>query len=449
MPESPKHRLRVFLCHASADKPKVRELHERLVAEGWIDSWLDAAKLLPGQHWSTTIKLALAEADSIIIFISNHSINREGFVQREMNYAWDLSLEKPRHTIFLIPIRLEECEVPYDLRERQWADYFGDKKEQTYAALLQSLTLRYEQKLRIEAEEETRLKNSKSDGEAAKQKARLENLKSGREVNEKIERKPAGESEQAAIALSEVQVPESPISGKNNQEAEAEIKSDLSKIEEQNIATEEKSRIDAIRETGEGNSKPEDRTGSPRKVTVAPRRKSPSPAKSFPEVQVAVPKTLVKSEIKQKPRKPIYNDENFQMALFFILAISFSILFYIVNRQALTRISSLTPMPSGGPYFYPTEQALTSENLTKEAPTLFTRPTETGAFFSATITPHPATQTIGAAFTQIAISSQPVIPTSTPSQYERNIQFAYLFWGLMAAILLMVLIKRFFPNDYP
>ena len=39
MPESRK--LRVFLCHASQDKPIVRELYQRLLAEVWIDPWLE------------------------------------------------------------------------------------------------------------------------------------------------------------------------------------------------------------------------------------------------------------------------------------------------------------------------------------------------------------------------------------------------------------------------
>lgn len=29
-------KLRVFLCHTSQDKPIVRELYRRLLAEGWI-----------------------------------------------------------------------------------------------------------------------------------------------------------------------------------------------------------------------------------------------------------------------------------------------------------------------------------------------------------------------------------------------------------------------------
>lgn len=42
-------KLKVFLCHASQDKPIVHQLYEKLVVEGWIEPWLDAKKLLPGQ----------------------------------------------------------------------------------------------------------------------------------------------------------------------------------------------------------------------------------------------------------------------------------------------------------------------------------------------------------------------------------------------------------------
>ena len=173
MPDDPNRPLKVFLCHAHADRGIVRELYQRLKGERWIDPWLDAAKLLPGQHWTTVIRQSLADADSVIILISSNSIDREGFVQREMNYAWDISLEKPRSVIYLIPLRLEDCEVPFELKERQWADYFGEVKEETYHALLQSLKIRHEQKLRLEAEEHARQEKQKQEREAT-EKARLE-----------------------------------------------------------------------------------------------------------------------------------------------------------------------------------------------------------------------------------------------------------------------------------
>jgi hypothetical protein len=51
-------KLRVFLCHSSADKPIVRELYQRLNAEGWIDPWLDEKKLIPSQDLDMIIKEA-------------------------------------------------------------------------------------------------------------------------------------------------------------------------------------------------------------------------------------------------------------------------------------------------------------------------------------------------------------------------------------------------------
>jgi len=38
--------LRVFLGHASPDKPIVRELYQRLNNEDWIDPWQDEEKFL-------------------------------------------------------------------------------------------------------------------------------------------------------------------------------------------------------------------------------------------------------------------------------------------------------------------------------------------------------------------------------------------------------------------
>jgi hypothetical protein len=64
-------KLRVFLCHASQDKPIVRELYQRLLAEGWIDPWLDEEKLIPGQDWDMEIEKALETADAVILCLSN------------------------------------------------------------------------------------------------------------------------------------------------------------------------------------------------------------------------------------------------------------------------------------------------------------------------------------------------------------------------------------------
>jgi hypothetical protein len=142
--------LRVFLCHSSNDKPAVRELYNALKSHEWIDPWLDKMKILPGQNWRMVIEEAVETSDIVIICLSNHSVNKEGFIQREIRYAYDLALEKPDGVIFLIPLRLEECEVPRGVRSFQWVDYFGFEKNEQYSNLLESLKLRLKQKLDFE-----------------------------------------------------------------------------------------------------------------------------------------------------------------------------------------------------------------------------------------------------------------------------------------------------------
>ena len=83
-------KLRVFLCHSSQDKPIVRELYQRLSAEGWIDPWLDEEKLLPGQDWHMEIEKAVETADAVIVCLSKNSVTKDGYVQRELKYILDI-----------------------------------------------------------------------------------------------------------------------------------------------------------------------------------------------------------------------------------------------------------------------------------------------------------------------------------------------------------------------
>ena len=140
MPEN--RLLRVFLCHSSDDKPVVRELYRQLSTEGWLDVWLDEEKLYPGQDWNLEIEKAVEAADAILVCLSNNSITKEGYVQRELRTVLDYADYKPEGTLYLIPIRLEDCEPPRRLRPWQYADYFEKDRERAYRRLLVSLRIR-------------------------------------------------------------------------------------------------------------------------------------------------------------------------------------------------------------------------------------------------------------------------------------------------------------------
>jgi len=139
-PTQTSRQLKVFLCHASGDKPAVRDLYRRLCSDG-IAPWLDEEDLLPGQDWQLEIPKAVRSSDAVIICLSSRAVTKAGYVQREIRYALDVADEKPEGAIFLIPLRLEECEAPERLRRWQWVDLF---RETGYERLLRALRARAE-----------------------------------------------------------------------------------------------------------------------------------------------------------------------------------------------------------------------------------------------------------------------------------------------------------------
>ena len=119
-----KRKLRVFLCHASQDKSIVRDLKKKLLVENWIEPWLDEDRLLPGQDWNMEIEKAVESSDVVLVCVSSTSVAKEGYVQKELRQVLDIALEKLDGAIFIIPIRLDECELPRKLKDKQALDYF-------------------------------------------------------------------------------------------------------------------------------------------------------------------------------------------------------------------------------------------------------------------------------------------------------------------------------------
>jgi len=126
--------LKVFLCHAHADRDPVRGLYARLTQDG-VDAWFDKAKLLPGQDWELEIRKAVREADVVVVCLSKQ-FNQAGFRQKEVRLALDTAMEKTEGEIFIIPARLEECDNLESLRKWHWVDLFEDDGYETLKSAL-------------------------------------------------------------------------------------------------------------------------------------------------------------------------------------------------------------------------------------------------------------------------------------------------------------------------
>jgi len=132
--------LKVFLCHSSGDKPATRSLYFQLrSAAVYIVPWLDKENLLPGQRWEYEISLAVRGSDIVLVCVSNNSIRKTGYVQKEIKDALDVADRQPEGTIFLIPVKLEECQIPDRLSHLHYVNLF---EKGGFDTLMRSLALR-------------------------------------------------------------------------------------------------------------------------------------------------------------------------------------------------------------------------------------------------------------------------------------------------------------------
>lgn len=117
-------RPRVFVAYAVEDLRQVRRLCSALDQAGCAP-WLDKDKLLPGQNWPRAIERAIGVSDAFVACFSPRSIAKRGQFQSELRYALDCAARLPLDHSFLIPVRLEPCEVPRRIAEQvQYVDLF-------------------------------------------------------------------------------------------------------------------------------------------------------------------------------------------------------------------------------------------------------------------------------------------------------------------------------------
>jgi hypothetical protein len=114
-----------FLCHSSGDKEEVRALYQRLTADG-VTCWFDNEVLLPGQDWDLEISRAIRASRYVLVCLSRASVDKTGYVQKELRRALDRADEQPEGSTFIIPVRLEDCVIPDRLRRWQRVDLFTD-----------------------------------------------------------------------------------------------------------------------------------------------------------------------------------------------------------------------------------------------------------------------------------------------------------------------------------
>lgn len=128
-------RINVFLIHAHCDRKIVHKLYRRMLKDE-IDVWLDVERLQPGQDWQHEIHNALLKSDMIVVCLSRGFNKRQGYRYEELKLVLEKAKFLPDDEAFIIPLRLEKCDMPEALHHLQRVDLF---ESDGYKKLLHAL----------------------------------------------------------------------------------------------------------------------------------------------------------------------------------------------------------------------------------------------------------------------------------------------------------------------
>ncbi|WP_449466257.1 toll/interleukin-1 receptor domain-containing protein [Stenotrophomonas humi] len=109
----------VFISHSSLDKTFARWISTDLKAAGhspWLDEW----KIKVGESIPEKIGLGLAEADFVLVVLSDNSTQSK-WVEREWQTKYWAEVQSGK--IKVLPILLKDCEIPELLKIKKYADF--------------------------------------------------------------------------------------------------------------------------------------------------------------------------------------------------------------------------------------------------------------------------------------------------------------------------------------
>jgi hypothetical protein len=113
----------IFLIYAHGDKETVRKLHQRLARDG-INAWLDSQNLQPGQDWQHEIRRAILHSDLVLVCLTRAFDKQPGYRHEELKIALERARFLEEDKVFIIPVRMEECEMPATLSHLHRVDLF-------------------------------------------------------------------------------------------------------------------------------------------------------------------------------------------------------------------------------------------------------------------------------------------------------------------------------------
>ena len=115
----------MFVSYAHPDIGVVRQV-VRLLKDAGVRVWFDKDELLGGQDWEREISAQIRKCDLFLVCLSSRSIDRRGYFHKEIRIALDVAMTIPPAQLYMIPIRLDACEIPSELQRYHVLDLYTE-----------------------------------------------------------------------------------------------------------------------------------------------------------------------------------------------------------------------------------------------------------------------------------------------------------------------------------
>lgn len=132
----------IFLSHSHQDKQFARRLADNLKRVG-VSVWIDEAELKVGDSLIEKIRAGIDQMEYVGVLLSSHSVKSE-WVRREVDIAMNQEILGKR--IKVLPILIEDCELPGFLLGKLYADF---REANQYENALSKLLDRLGVKIRL------------------------------------------------------------------------------------------------------------------------------------------------------------------------------------------------------------------------------------------------------------------------------------------------------------
>ena len=111
----------IFLSYAREDSNLAQSIFS-VVNRPDRPVFYDKDLLLPGMDWRFELEEKMSTCRLFLSIVSENSVEKEGFVQKELRTAYERAELMPDGKIFIVPIRHGNVHVPRKLSRYQWID---------------------------------------------------------------------------------------------------------------------------------------------------------------------------------------------------------------------------------------------------------------------------------------------------------------------------------------